>query len=52
MTVRGAAIAAGLGAKVWTNIAALPELPADVFESEITEAGERMLTLDNILTLI
>jgi glycerol kinase len=40
MTVRGAAIAAGLAAKVWPDTDLLPELEADVFTSNISGASE------------
>lgn len=43
MTVRGAAIAAGLAAKIWASTDLLPEVEAKVFCSEITEAGKTLI---------
>ena len=40
MTVRGAAIAAGLAVGVWPNTNQLPSLDSNIYTSQISEAGK------------
>ena len=40
MTVRGAAIAAGLHAGVWPNLESIQGLEADVYEAKTNDSGE------------
>lgn len=40
MTVRGAAIAAGLAVGVWPDTNSLPQLEAEIFTSSITQSGK------------
>lgn len=43
MTVRGAAIAAGLAVHIWPDTDSIPKVEVDVFTSKISEAGNDIL---------
>ena len=45
MTVRGAAVAAGLAAKVWPNTHSLPQVKFEEFTAKITETGAKQTFL-------